>query len=360
MPQCQGICKGSGTRCKKLARKGELTCSLKNHLCSVSYEVYNATELPEELTNIIGQLAPYYPTTAYLIGGIGYETGKPLPLPIDSITMGTHSSTDVSLSYHSEQNNKDQWRGSLARLCGINRLIYVFGGNNDTDTSEVYSRKVDTYDPLSDTWDTTTIPMIPGGDFNFYPVVVGSNIYGINGIYNKAESMYRLDTESLTWSEIQVTMPDNLKPSTICSIDNVIYVFGTSLSNLGVYGYTFDTDAINPRWEILEKKIASMSSTPYGTVVIKNKIYLFGAGYIWVFDAESKNCTKLSRVAYKLSLHPFLLDDERYIFFVASERQKIVAYDIENETWLDDLVHLPPMNNSRHFSVVTLPGSSRD
>jgi hypothetical protein len=360
MPQCMGNCK-TGKRCKNPVRKGKKTCRIKTHIIgeenSVSNEVLKTTHLLKDLTNIIGTYVPHYPTTAYLIGGIDSNSKLyAVPFSIDSITMDT---PPFSLSYHSEDNNNNQeWGGSNATSCVLDEIIYVFGGTNDSDTREISSRKVATYDPLSDTWDTTTIPMIPGHcGAGCSPVVIGSNIYVV-GAYDKDQSMYILDTRSLTWSKIQVnknTPPRLLHSSTICSIDKVIYAIGSDSKV-----HSFDTEATTPIWEVFAK--IDLHGFPRRTIAIKNKMYLFGDSKLHVFDIENKNCTELSWTHDAFFSHPFLLDDERYIYIVTRGRTKIVTYDIENDRWLlDDVVDIPRNNyyERYQFSVVTLPGSSQ-
>jgi hypothetical protein len=371
MPQCNGICKGSGNRCRKHSRKGELTCSIKDHVCeenSVSDVVQNITSLPRDLANMIEKLVPQYQTRAYLIGGIdnnvyeniGYEDSLlAVPLSIDSITMDTNPSTDaVKLPqfHHIKDNNKDKWGGSDAMSCVLNGLIYVFGGRNDTDPLEVSSRKVATYHPLSDTWDTTTIPMIPGRCTWCSPVVIGFNIYVVGSDYNEGEyseekSMYMLDSNSRKWSQIQVTIPSMVQSSNMCSIDKVIYSFGTGLDKNNVF--TFNTEATNPKWEVFFE--INLPWSPDNTVVIKNKIFLFGSKYFYVFDVETKSCTKLASTCAGED-NPFLLDDERYIHVVNG--LEIGTYDIENDRWLDEVVIFSSKERRFKFSIVTLPGWS--
>jgi hypothetical protein len=364
MPQCEGICKGSGLRCRKLARRGELTCSIVDHVCeedSVADKVLKYTNLPEVLANMIEKFIPNYPTTAYLLGGYDVSDFLDRPFSIDSITMDiTNPSMDVvklPTFYHNEDNNKDRWRGSYVTSCALNGLLYVFGGREDN------RRKVATYHPLSDTWDTTTIPMIPGHCDECSPVVIGSNIYVVTS-YSREISMYMLDTISLTWSEIQVTMP-HIIPSHICSIDKVIYAFeqDLSLSN-GTRVYTFNTEVTShPEWglfaeidddlqfELIHRRI----------VVVKNKIYLFGGhrGFFHVFDVgnRNKNCTQL-QCNYDGGYRPFLLDDERYIYVVSSDGRTIETYDIEKNRWLLKSVIIPRKYDRYEFTVVTLPGLS--
>jgi hypothetical protein len=363
MPQCEGICKGSGNRCRKSARIGELTCNIKDHVRvqnSISDTVLNHTYLPRDLANMIENLVSKYPTTAYLIGGIDPRTFKSEPSSIDSITMDTNPSTDVVKLphfHHNVDNNKDKWAGSHFTSCVLNELIYVFGGQNDTDSIDISSRKVAIYNPLSDTWDTTTIPMIPEGCIGFYPVVIGSNIYILGGEHEDKMVMYMLDTRTLTWSKIPIIMPLNIQPSSISSIDKVIYAFGRGISDTNMYMvYTFHTEVTNPSWQVFAE--IEIDFAPHTTVVIKNKMYLFGYGRdnrFCVFDVRNKNYTYLGR--YRGSI-PFLLDDERHMYTVSASSTRISIYDIEKDSWLDEDVEIP-RNDVYGFSVVTLPGSSR-
>lgn len=352
-----GICK-TGQRCRRKAGQGRYTCGIKDHVCeenSVSKELYLRTELPRDLVNIISEFV-HDPTTAYVIGANTKDTDRPF-----SVYFITNDKFPVFAGGQEE----DRWEGSDATSCVVNGLIYVFGGKNDQETGEVSSRKVAIYDPRNDTWDTTTVPMIPGRFVTCSPVVIGSTIYVVS-TFRKDEpvQMYSLDTTSLQWSDAYSGRTPNILHSTICSIDKIIYAVGNrmilSSGEMTTTLYTFDTE-VKKEWEASPINVPALIRY---TVVIKNKMYLFGAfSDFYVIDVKTKNCTKLSGIDFSSS-YPFLLEDERYIYVVtaAGRTTEIVTYDIEKDRWLVDETVLIPLNNFKkrryRFSVVTLPGSS--
>ena len=367
--QCWFQCKHKGPpsrRCKGKAGPGKLSCFRKTHECSVANEVYENTEMPKELSEIIGGFLLPVPITAYLIGGISGRTGRNKPFFVDSVTNidGVLHFPIKKTSLTAGEFTRTQWGGgSFFGSCALDGKIYVFGGRNNEDSDEMARRKVAVYSPVTDTWDTTTIPMMPGGLLSSTAVTVGSTIYVLgcedNSRNARPEPMYMLDTVSFQWSTVDVTMPPVHHP-TVCNIDHVIYAFGGRDID-DVYDdhvYTFDTEATEPRWEILVARIPGTSPLSKA-IVFKKKIYLFGdEDTFHVFDPEDETFRQLSPPGEDFDVKPFLLDDEKYIHVVTREKEKIRTYDVDKDTWLTTEVLIPNDDNEEryHFSVVSVEG----
>lgn len=245
-------------RCKGKAKLGMLSCFRKKHECKDSMT-----------------------TEAYLIGGISARNGRNKPFVIDSITniggalhfpstKAVYENTKLPLELASlvggfanvqlGENNKDRWGGSAFGSCALHGMIYVFGGKNDVDDIDVSSKKVATYSPATDTWDTTSIPRMPGGLVGCTAVAIGSKIYVLGDSYvfehHRPEPMHVLDTVALTWSTF-TRMPPVHNPD-ICCIDHIIYAFGgqpvDAITGEDTYGdqvYVFNTEATTPVWKLL-------------------------------------------------------------------------------------------------------------
>jgi N-acetylneuraminic acid mutarotase len=179
--------------------------------------------------------------------------------------------------------------------------IYVFGGNENPDKTEVY-------DPTTDVWKELAAIPTPRQHINYSAAAAHGKIYLIGGIEKRGEKEFIItdknevyDPTTNTWAE-KSPIPSKRQIPAVISYREKIYVISGTDSNWDdqstVYVYDPETD----RWETK----ASMPEARYisGVALIHQKIVVITG----------------IRSTYKKS--------------------KIYIYDPENDTW-DYVVELP-------------------
>jgi hypothetical protein len=322
----------------------------------ISREVRETTGLLSVLSDIVAKLLVVPQPVAYLIGGYMDASSYATPFPIDSITT-----VNENLIVKYGENDKT-WGGSSITSCAVGKYIYVFGGKN------VPSRNVVTLH--HNTWKTgESIPNIPESlpgrnpYLKYAPVVVGSKIYVLPEYFYKNDPMYVLDTTNLAKAEwrqcgSRYVMP-RLLYSTICSIGKFIYAFEYGSWSKAVHGYNgsiYEFDTVEEEWRQIVINDFILLYNMSRTVVIDERIYLFGDSYLCVFEPKEKTMRMLP-CSPQSGIHPFVLGDDKYIYAVTRFGERILTFDVQQEKWLDNSVVLSK-EERLEFSIVTVHASS--
>ena len=150
----------------------------------------------------------------------------------------------------------------------VDGKIYCIGGYNDS-----YLKKVEVYDPKTDTWETKT-PM-PTARYGLTSAVVNGKIYCIGGFgyssyLNKVE-VY--DPETDTWAT-KTPMPTKRSYLASAVVDGKIYCIGGESNTTG---YSNKVEVYDPETDTWETK-ANMPTERDGlsSAVVDGKIYCIG------------------------------------------------------------------------------------
>lgn len=110
----------------------------------------------------------------------------------------------------------------------VGDIIYVIGGMQGVSSSAPKSDKIDAYDPVANTWDTSLTPM-PTARAGMAVAAVGEKIYVIGGrlATGSTDVMEIYDTTLDTWETASTQLPGAYRHGMGCvAKGNVIYIAG--------------------------------------------------------------------------------------------------------------------------------------
>ena len=136
---------------------------------------------------------------------------------------------------------------SYSRAAVVGDIIYVIGGMIGVSPLNARSDRIDAYDPVANTWNTSLTPM-PTARAGMAVAAVGEKIYVIGGLldtgHGSTDVMEIYDTTAGTWETAPTPLPGPNRHGMGCVVkENIIYIaggFNTAEQELNT-GYRFDT-----------------------------------------------------------------------------------------------------------------------
>jgi N-acetylneuraminic acid mutarotase len=267
-----------------------------------------------------------------------------LPSELSELVGGFAATTE-----HRDPDEIHGLKGSGSATCVIGDTIYVLGGM-DGNYRRIPGPAM--YSTLTDTWDTTSLPQMPG-DYtrdmcSAVPVGI-SKIYLLGGGRNSMSNdmlLLDLETTPARWINLVDAQCPRHSYSASCEINGVIYMFGGMQKRNGRWSpvdsvYTYNTKSDRPHWKVLGTRMpAATLSDRNGIVVYDDKIYLFGYNdvhtretILTVFDPLKESFVQLASHPSEFeAMYPFLLGDD-HIYVVHGYGQLISKYDVERDMW---------------------------
>jgi N-acetylneuraminic acid mutarotase len=238
-------------------------------------------------------------------------------------------------------------RRAAATACVINDKIYVIGGNdgapnfNDLDANEVY-------DPSTNTWDTTLVPMpTPRGWLS--SAVVDGIIYAIGGGYQTLTNNEAYDPLTDMWD---ITKADLLSPRRAAQagvVDGIIYNIGGNYNSRDCEAY----DPVTDTWDTTLKSIPG-GGGDLALTVYNGLVYTFGGGYytvgafsnVYAYNPQTDSWdTSLAHMPTpRFGLQTYLVNGKIYAIGGSQSQNSALAtverYDPVTDTW-DTLANMP-------------------
>jgi len=241
----------------------------------------------------------------------------------------------------------------------VNGKIYVMGGQaTGVGEGAPASPKVEEYDPMTDSWDTTKASM-PTARNSFSSSTANSKIYVFGGqthaVTTSISSVEEYDPQTDTWDSIKTAMPDSRVASSASVIGGKIYVIGgwnyvgpniTPYRNVWVY------DPLTDAWDDSTRMDMPTPRAYLSTSVFDGKIYAFGGGNatttalstVEAYDPVTNTwATKASMPAGRSYLMTDTLDGLMYVFGGSTgpfdpPMPDAWAYDPATNTWDDTTI----------------------
>jgi hypothetical protein len=246
------------------------------------YIQLNVNEVYDPLTNTWDSLAPMPTPRGWLSSGV-------VDGIIYAIGGGYPTATNKNEAYDPLTNTWDTTKADLlspirtSQAGVVDGIIYNIGGS---------SRDCEAYDPVANSW-TSKTPM-PGGGGEIAVTVYNGLIYTFGGgsyIVGPYSNVYSYDPQTDTWDTTLTSMPTPRFAFQTYLVGDKIYAIGgsqsqgTSLSTVEVY---------NPATNTWDTTLPDMPEPLawFAGAVVNNKIYVIGGtpdwltgnGWVWVYD----------------------------------------------------------------------------
>jgi N-acetylneuraminic acid mutarotase len=220
-----------------------------------------------------------------------------LLLAVLCISEAPHTLAANELEENSWSVLPEDEKKQFLQCAAVNGKIYAFCFNR-----QMHSIDVHIYDPSANVWETkiSYLDFIPrGGEFPpFTTAVVGGSIYFFGYGYFGGDGLLDnkvYDTKTNHWSSITPSQYFRYSPSA-CTVNDKIYVIGGAfleaypvyLSPVREETNTNLVETYNPStgtWETKQSMNKPVQSPI--SIVIKDEIYVFGGGYIQIYDTQA-------------------------------------------------------------------------
>ena len=250
---------------------------------------------------------------------ISWEKKTPMPGPLyafDAVTLGQRiyavggrgDKEGFNRYLYQYDLGRDTWSvkqdlihaRSNHAVAVLDDRIYVFGGNENPNRTEVY-------DPRADSWKELAEMPIPRQHINYSAVTSNGKVYVMGGIEKRAAKEFVItdmnqeyDPATDTWTD-RIPLPSPRQNAAIVSIDDTIYVIsGTDsefVDQTTVFAYHPATDSWETKAPMPEARFINGAAVVKGRIIVcTGKTPDYDICKIFAFDPQSDKWYRLGEL----------------------------------------------------------------
>jgi hypothetical protein len=290
-------------------------------------------------------------------------------LAVLCIAEAPRTLADNTLEENTWKGLPEQEKNHVLGCATVNGIIYTlcfydFSGENNIGTIYIYI-----YDPKTDVWSTCATKVSTADRplnwelIDVATVVIGEKIYCFgHGIYYESILNNKVyDTSTNHWSNINPSQSSRERPS-VCVVDGMIYLVG---------GQTYKgISEVNPRFRAMEptnivetydpatgiwetKRSLNKPVTDPMVIAVEDKIYVFGAGYIQIYNTKTDQWTTIGDQNGDQRLNDGDATSGRYALqkIYLFGQDEVYVFDPETNTYTDNISY--PEYKSEQYPNVT-------